>query len=187
MDKILSWKDLGSTITKMSGDPDNRCPSYNRVKQANSNNVIKNIIYWPKERKKTQLITNAQLITTSSSYYMEIQNIDMSISGLELLKGEETIISIRALQISAQYTTPVSLHYKIIINGQTIYDNTGHILDNNIIKCYEEGYDDNIVVSEIHQFKIISKAHFRSGSIEIWIDGQEKTKKMIELIDPYIE
>ena len=186
MDKILSWKDLGSTITKVSGDPDTRCPSYNRVTQANSNNVIKNIIYWPKERQKTQLITNAQLITTSS-YYMEIQNIDMSISGLELLKGEETIISIRALQLSAQQTTPISLHYKIIINGQTIYDNTGHILDNNIIKCYEEGYDDNIVASSTHQFKIISKAHFRSGSIEIWIDGQEKTKKMIELIDPYIE
>lgn len=29
MDKILSWKDLGSTITKVSGDPDTRCPSYN--------------------------------------------------------------------------------------------------------------------------------------------------------------
>lgn len=118
---------------------------------------------------------------------MKIQNIDMSISRLELLKGEETIISIRALQLSAQQITPVRLHYKIIINGQTIYDNTGHILDNNIIKCYEEGYDDNIVASSTHQFKIISKAHFRSGSIEIWIDGQEKTKKMIELIDPYIE
>ena len=186
MDKVLSWKDLGSTITKMPGDPDNRCPSYNRVKQANSNKVIKNIIYWPKGRQKTQLITNAQLITIFS-YYMKIQNIDMSISRLELLKGEETIISIRALQLSALQITPVSLHYKIIINGQTIYDNTGHILDNNIIKCYEEGYDDNIVASDIHQFKIISKAHFRSGSIEIWIDGQEKSKKMIELIDPYIE
>lgn len=52
MDKILSWKDLGSTITKMPGDPDNRCPSYNRVKQANSNKVIKNIIYWPKKDRK---------------------------------------------------------------------------------------------------------------------------------------
>lgn len=186
MDKILSWKDLGSTITKMSGDPDNRCPSYNRVKQANSNNAINKIIYWPKKRQKTQLITNAQLITIFS-YYMKIQNIDMSISKLELLKGEETIISIRALQLSALQITPVSLHYKIIINGQTIYDNAGHILDNNIIKCYEEGYDDNIVTPEIHQFKIISKAHFRSGSIEIWIYGQEKTKKMIELIDPYVE
>ena len=186
MDKILSWKDLGNTITKMPGDPDTRCPSYNRVKQANSNKVIKNIIYWPKGRQETQLITNAQLITIFS-YYMKIQNIDMSISRLELLKGEETIISIRALQLSAQWATSVSLHYKIIINDQTIYDNTGHILDNNIIKCYEEGYDDNIVAPEIHQFKIISKAHFRSGSIEIWIDGQEKTKKMIELIDPYIE
>lgn len=186
MDKILSWKNLGSTITKMSGDPDNRCPSYNRVKQANSNNAINKIIYWPKGRQETQLITNAQLITTSS-YYMEIQNIDMSSSGLELLKGKETIISIRALQLSALQITPVRLHYKIIINGQTIYDNTGHILDNNIIKCYEEGYDDNIVAPNIHQFKIISKAHFRSGSIEIWIDGQEKTKKMIKLIDPYIE
>lgn len=90
MDKVLSWKDLGSTITKMSGDPDTRCPSYNRVKQANSDKVIKNIIYWPKERKKTQLITNAQLITTSS-YYMEIQNIDMSISGLELLKEKKLL------------------------------------------------------------------------------------------------
>lgn len=47
MDKILSWKDLGSTITKMSGDPDNRCPSYNRVKQANSNNAINKIINYP--------------------------------------------------------------------------------------------------------------------------------------------
>ena len=186
MDKILSWKDLGSTITKVSGDPDTRCPSYNRVEQANSAKAIKNIIYWPKGRQKTQLITNAQLITTSS-YYMEIQNIDMSSSGLELLKGKETIISIRALQLSAQWATPVNLHYKIIINDQTIYDNAGYILDNNIIKCYEEGYDDNNVAPEIHQFKIISKAHFRSGSIEIWIDGQEKTKKMIELIDPYIE
>ena len=46
MDKVLSWKDLGSTITKMSGDPDTRCPSYNRVKQANSDKVIKNIIYF---------------------------------------------------------------------------------------------------------------------------------------------
>lgn len=118
---------------------------------------------------------------------MKIQNIDMSISRLELLKGKETTISIRALQFSALQATPVSLHYKIIINGQTIYDNTGYILDNNIIKCYEEGYDNNNVAPKIHQFKIISKAHFRSGSIEIWIDGQEKTKKMIELIDPYIE
>ena len=186
MDKILSWKDLGSTITKVSGDPDTRCPSYNRVKQANSDKAIKNVIYWPKGRQKTQLITNAQL-TTTSSYYMEIQNVDMSTYGLELLKGKETIISTRALQLSATQATSVNLHYKIIINEQTIYDNTGHILDNNIMKCYEEGYDNNTVAPEIHQFKIISKVHFKSGSIEIWIDRQEKTKKMIKLIDPYVE
>ena len=60
MDKILSWKDLGSTITKMSGDPDNRCPSYNRVKQANSNNAINKIIYWPK--KKIENIVNNKCI-----------------------------------------------------------------------------------------------------------------------------
>ena len=185
MDKILSWKDLGSTITKVSGDPDTRFPSYNRVKQANSDKAIKNVIYWPKGRQKTQLITNAQLATTSS-YYMEIQNVDMSTYGLELLKGKETIISTRALQLSATQATSVNLHYKIIINEQTIYDNTGHILDNNIMKCYEEGYN-NTVAPEIHQFKITSKVHFKSGSIEIWIDGQEKTKKMIKLIDPYVE
>lgn len=72
MDKVLSWKDIKNVLTKVSGDSDNRCPSYNRI------------------------------------------------------------------------------------------------------KCYEEGYDNNNVAPKIHQFKIISKAHFRSGSIEIWIDGQEK-------------
>ena len=43
MDKVLSWKDLGYTITKVPGDTDNRCPSYGRVKSVNSASTINNI------------------------------------------------------------------------------------------------------------------------------------------------
>mgnify|MGYP007115559905 FL=1 len=63
MDKVLSWKDLGNTITKVSGDTDNRCPSYGRVKSVNSSSAINKIIVWPSGRKDTQLILNSYFNT----------------------------------------------------------------------------------------------------------------------------
>ena len=95
MDKVLSWKDLGSTITKVSGDTDNRCPSYGRVKSVNSSSAINKIIVWPSGRKDTQLILNSYF-NTQDYWELKFKDFDESTEGYYVRINNEFSIEIKS-------------------------------------------------------------------------------------------
>lgn len=186
MDKVLSWKDLGHTITKVSGDTDNRCPSYGRVKQSNSTSAINNIIVWPSGREDTRLILNSQFNTQD---YWEINFKDIDESSIQLIKPNKEYSII--IQSSHHYadiiqTGITSLHYKITKGNTVLYDSTGELYEDNLIKCYEVGSDGGIVNSLYNEFKLTMKSRNTLFQLEVWVEGYEQSKKFINFsaIDP---
>lgn len=185
MDKVLSWKDLKNVLTKVSGDSDNRCPSYNRVKQTNSISIINNAIVWPSGRQGTQLILNSQFDPNSSDYWeLKFKNINES---------NIQIININtAYNIKIQATHYVddlgiqehaNLHYKITKNNTVIYNEIGNLYENNFIKCYEIGYDNTPFNEFYNEFILTIKSHFTEIQLEVWVEGHEETKKIIKIAD----
>ena len=184
MDKVLSWKDLGVTITKVPGDTDNRCPSYGRVKSVNSASAINNIIVWPSGRKDTQLILNSYF-KTQEYWELKFTNIDESVTGCIININEELSIEIE----SAHYkngigmTGPTNLHYRITEGNKVLYDDTGKLYNSSFMKCYEVGYDGGVAPAMYNEFRLTFKSHYKEIHLEVWVEGHEETKKMIRLVD----
>lgn len=187
MDKVLSWKDLGITITKVPGDTDNRCPSYGRVKSVNSANAINNIIVWPSGRKDTQLILNSYF-KTQEYWELKFTNIDESVTGCIININEELSIEIESTHYKngIGMTGPTNLHYKITKDNRILYDDTGKLYNSSFMKCYEVGYDGGVAPAMYNEFRLTIKSTYGEVSkeiyLEVWVEGHEETKKMIEIV-----
>lgn len=187
MDKVLSWKDLGVTITKVPGDTDNRCPSYGRVKSVNSASAINNIIVWPSGRKDTQLILSSYF-NTQGYWELKFKNINESVSGYIVNINKEFSIKIE----SSYYTNGVSmtsstnLHYRITKGNKVLYDDTGKLYNSSFMKCYEVGYDGSASPAMYNEFRLTIKSLNAETNIEIhlevWVEGYEETKKMVRIL-----
>lgn len=186
MDKVLSWKDLGITITKVPGDTDNRCPSYGRVKSVNSASAINNIIVWPSGRKDTQLILNSQF-NTQDYWELEFKDIDESIFGYYINKDKEFSIKITATHWKYGIGTisKTSLHYKITRGNTVLYNDTGKLYTSSFMKCYEVS-DEGSIRPDYNEFKLTIKSAYgeTNGEIhlEVWVEGHEETKKMVKIL-----
>ena len=186
MDKVLSWKDLGNTITKVPGDTDNRCPSYGRVKSVNSANAINNIIVWPTGRKDTQLILNSYF-NPQDYWELKFKNINESVVGYIININEEFSIEIEAIHYigNVGITGPANLHYKITKDNRILYDDTGKLYNSSFMKCYEVKYDESATSGLYNEFRLTFKSHYNEVHFEVWVEGHEETKKMIRLVDIY--
>lgn len=187
MDKVLSWKDLGFTITKVSGDTDNRCPSYGRVKSVNSASAINKIIVWPSRRKDTQLILNSYF-NTQDYWELKFKDINESIEGYLVYINNEFSIEIEAAHYIGNvgmigYT---NLHYRITEGNKVLYDNTGKLYNSSFIKCYEVEYDGGIASAGYNEFRLTIKSlHGETDGelhLEVWVEGNEETKKMVRIL-----
>lgn len=187
MDKVLSWKDLGVTITKVPGDTDNRCPSYGRVKSVNSASAINNIIVWPSGRKDTQLILNSYF-NTQDYWKLKFKNIDGSVSGYSINIYEELSIKIESThyQNGIGMIGPTNLHYRITEDNKVLYDGTGKLYNSSFMKCYEVGYDGGVAPAMYNEFRLTIKSlHGEVNGIihlEVWVEGHEETKKMVKIL-----
>ena len=187
MDKVLSWKDLGNTITKVSGDTDNRCPSYGRVKSVNSANAINNIIVWPSGRKDTQLILNSYF-NTQDYWKLKFKNIDGSVSGYIINIYEELSIEIESThyQNGISMIGPTNLHYRITEGNKVLYNDTGKLYNSSFMKCYEVGYDGGVAPAMYNEFRLTIKSlHGETDGVihlEVWVEGNEETKKMVKIL-----
>lgn len=186
MDKVLSWKDLGNTITKVPGDTDNRCPSYGRVKSVNSANAINNIIVWPTGRKDTQLILNSYF-NPQDYWELKFKDIDESVVGYIVNINEEFSIEIEATHYigNVGITGPANLHYKITKDNRILYDDTGKLYNSSFMKCYEVKYDGSATSGLYNEFRLTFKSYYNEVHFEVWVEGHEETKKMIRLVDIY--
>ena len=187
MDKVLSWKDLGVTITKVPGDTDNRCPSYGRVRSVNSANAINNIIVWPSGRKDTQLILNSYF-NPQDYWELKFKNIDESVAGYMTNINEEFSIEIEAIHYIGNVGKigRTNLHYKITEGNRILYDDTGKLYNSRFMKCYEQGGDSLGAATDHNTFNITFKSHYKEIiHLEVWVEGHEETKKMIRLVDMY--
>lgn len=185
MDKVLSWKDLGNTITKVPGDTDNRCPSYGRVKSVNSNSTINKIIVWPSGRKDTQLILNSYF-NPQDYWELKFKNIDESVVGYITNINEELSIEIEAIHYigNVGIIGRTNLHYKITEGNRILYDDTGKLYNSRFMKCYEQGGDSLGAATDHNTFNITFKSHYKETiHLEVWVEGHEETKKMIRLVD----
>ena len=187
MDKVLSWKDLGATITKVPGDTDNRCPSYGRVKSVNSASAINKIIVWPSGRKDTQLILNSYF-NTQDYWELKFNNIDESITGYIIRINEELSIEIQAIHYKYDIgiESRVNLHYRITEGNKVLYDDTGKLYNSSFMKCYEVGDDGGIAPAMYNEFRLTIKSlHGEVDGVihlEVWIEGHEETKKMVKIL-----
>lgn len=187
MDKVLSWKDLGVTITKVSGDTDNRCPSYGRVKSVNSASAINNIIVWPSGRKDTQLILNSYF-NTQEYWELKFKNIDESVSGYIININEELSIEIEPTyyKYGIGMPGPTNLHYRITEGNKVLYDDTGKLYNSSFMKCYEVGYDGSPAPDMYNDFRLTIKSlNVETGKeihLEVWVEGHEETKKMARIL-----
>lgn len=187
MDKVLSWKDLGNTITKVSGDTDNRCPSYGRVKSVNSANAINNIVVWPSGRKDTQLILNSYF-NPQDYWELKFKDIDESIKGYFVYINNEFSIEIESVHYvgNVGMTGPTNLHYRITEGNKVLYDDTGKLYNSSFIKCYEVGYDGSASPAMYNEFRLTIKSTHGGidGEIhlEVWVEGNEETKKMVKIL-----
>ena len=186
-DKVLRWKDLGNTITKVSGDTDNRCPSYGRVKSVNSANAINNIIVWPSGRKDTQLILNSY-VNTQDYWKLKFKNIDGSVSGYIINIYEELSIEIESThyQNGISMIGPTNLHYRITEGNKVLYNDTGKLYNSSFMKCYEVGYDGSVSPAMYNEFRLTFKSThgeaFEEFYLEVWVEGHEETKEMVKII-----
>ena len=179
MDKVLSWKDLGHTITKVSGDTDNRCPSYGRVKQSNSTSAINNIIVWPSGRDNTRLILNSQF-NTQDYWEINFKDIDeTSIQIIDINKEYSIIIEPTHHYNGLIIHDKAPLHYKITEGDTVLYNNNGILFDDPNIKCYEVDGGEDI----FNEFKLTMKSRFAQIQLEVWIEGYEQSKKFIIFAD----
>ena len=187
MDKVLSWKDLGVTITKVPGDTDNRCPSYGRVKSVNSASAINNIIVWPSGRKDTQLILNSYF-NPQDYWELKFKNIDESVYGYITTINEELSIEIEATHYigNVGIIGRTNLHYKITEGNRILYDDTGKLYNSSFMKCYEVGYDGGIAPAWYNEFRLTIKSlNVEIGKeihLEVWVEGYEETKKMVKIL-----
>ena len=186
MDKVLSWKDLGITITKVPGDTDNRCPSYGRVKSVNSASTINKIIVWPSGRKDTQLILNSYF-NTQEYWKLKFKNIDESVTGCIIDINQELSIDIESTYYKngIGMTSSTTLHYRITEDNRILYDDTGKLYNSSFMKCYEQGGDSLGTASDHNTFNLTFKSHYNEIHFEVWVEGHEETKKMIRLVDMY--
>ena len=184
MDKVLSWKDLGYTITKVPGDTDNRCPSYGRVKSVNSASTINNIIVWPTGRKDTQLILNSYF-NTQDYWELKFKNIDESVTGCIININEELSIEIESTYYKngIGMTSSTTLHYRITEGNKVLYNDTGKLYNSRFMKCYEVENDGSATSSLYNEFRLTFKSHYKEIHFEVWVEGHEETKKMIRLLD----
>lgn len=189
MDKVLSWKDLGNTITIVQGDTDNRCPSYGRVKSVNSASAINNIIVWPSGRKDTQLILNSYF-NTQDYWELKFNNIDESITGYIININEELSIEIEAThyKYGIGIISRTTLHYRITEGNKVLYDDTGKLYNSRFMKCYEVGDDGGIAPAGCNEFRLtIKSTHGETDGelhLEVWVEGHEETKKMVRIVYP---
>ena len=187
MDKVLSWKDLGVTITKVSGDTDNRCPSYGRVKSVNSASTINKIIVWPSGRKDTQLILNSYF-KTQEYWELKFTNIDESVTGYIININEELSIEIESTHYKngIGMTGPTNLHYRITEGNKVLYDDTGKLYNSSFMKCYEVGYDGSASPAMYNEFRLtIKSTHGETDGeihLEVWVEGHKKKKKMAKIL-----
>lgn len=187
MDKVLSWKDLGVTITKVSGDTDNRCPSYGRVKSVNSASAINNIIVWPSGRKDTQLILNSYF-NTQEYWELKFKNINESVSGYIININEEFSIKIESTYYTngIGMTSSTNLHYRITEGNKVLYDDTGKLYNSSFMKCYEVGYDGSASPTMYNEFRLTIKSpHGETAGelyLEVWVEGHEETKGMVKIL-----
>lgn len=187
MDKVLSWKDLGITITKVPGDTDNRCPSYGRVKSVNSASAINNIIVWPSRRKDTQLILNSYF-NTQDYWELKFKNINESISGYIININEELSIKIESTHYKngIGMTSSTTLHYRITEGNKVLYDDTGKLYNSSFMKCYEVGYDGSAAPAMYNEFRLTIKSLHGEVTgvihLEVWVEGNEETKKMVKIL-----
>lgn len=187
MDKVLSWKDLGITITKVPGDTDNRCPSYSRVKSVNSSSAINNIIVWPSGRKDTQLILNSYF-NTQDYWELKFKNIDESLAGYTININEELSIKIESTHYKdgIGMTSSTVLHYRITEGNKVLYDDTGELYTSSFMKCYEVGYDGSVSPAMYNDFRLTFKStHGETAEelyLEVWVEGHEETKEMVKII-----
>ena len=187
MDKVLSWKDLGITITKVSGDTDNRCPSYGRVKSVNSASAINKIIVWPSGRKDTQLILNSYF-NTQDYWELKFKNIDESVPGYIINMYEELSIEIESTHYvgNVGMTGPTNLHYRITEGNKVLYDDTGKLYNSRFMKCYEVGDDGGSATAGYNEFRLTIKSlHGEVNGVihlEVWVEGNEETKKMVKIL-----
>ena len=187
MDKVLSWKDLGVTITKVSGDTDNRCPSYSRVKSVNSASTINKIIVWPSRRKDTQLILNSYF-KPQEYWELKFTNIDESVTGCIININEELSIEIESTHYKngIGMTGPTNLHYRITEGNKVLYDDTGKLYNSSFMKCYEVGYDGGVAPAMYNEFRLTFKSiheeAFEEFYLEVWVEGHEETKEMVKII-----
>lgn len=192
MDKVLSWKDLGITITKVPGDTDNRCPSYGRVKSVNSANAINNIIVWPSGRKDTQLILNSYF-NPQDQWELKFKNINESVTGYIININEEFSIEIEATHYigNVGIIGRTNLHYRITEGNKVLYDDTGKLYNSRFMKCYEVRDDGSGATASYNEFRLTIKST-HGGTIgelhlEVWVEGHEETKKMVRIVQPYVE
>ena len=187
MDKVLSWKDLGVTITKVSGDTDNRCPSYDRVKSVNSASAINKIIVWPSGRKDTQLILNSYF-KPQDYWELKFKDIDESIKGYFVYINNEFSIEIKSTHYvgNVGMTGPTNLHYRITEGNKVLYDDTGKLYNSSFMKCYEVGYDGSVSPAMYNEFRLtIKSTHGETDGeihLEVWVEGHEETKKMAKIL-----
>ncbi len=187
MDKVLSWKDLGVTITKVSGDTDNRCPSYGRVKSVNSASAINDIIVWPFGRKDTQLILNSYF-NTQEYWELKFKNINESVSGYIININKEFSIKIESTYYTngVGATSSTNLHYRITEGNKVLYDDTGKLYNSSFMKCYEVGYDGSASPAMYNDFRLTIKSlNVETGKeihLEVWVEGYEETKKMVRIL-----
>ena len=187
MDKVLSWKDLGVTITKVSGDTDNRCPSYGRVKSVNSASAINDIIVWPFGRKDTQLILNSYF-NTQEYWELKFKNINESVSGYIININKEFSIKIESTYYTngVGTTSSTNLHYRITEGNKVLYDDTGKLYNSSFMKCYEVGYDGSASPAMYNDFRLTIKSlNVETGKeihLEVWVEGYEETKKMVRIL-----
>lgn len=186
MDKVLSWKDLGNTINPVSGDTDNRCPSYGRVKSVNSSSAINKIIVWPSGRKDTQLILNSYF-NTQEYWELKFKNINESVYGYIININEEFSIKIESIHYKngIGMTSSTTLHYRITEGNKVLYDDTGELYNSRFMKCYEVGYDGSVSHAMYNDFRLtIKSTHGEVGGelyLEVWVEGHEETKKIIRI------
>lgn len=187
MDKVLSWKDLGITITKVPGDTDNRCPSYGRVKSVNSASAINNIIVWPSGRKDTQLILNSYF-NTQEYWELKFKNINESVSGYIININEEFSIEIESTYYKngIGMTSSTTLHYRITEGNKVLYDDTGELYNSSFMKCYEVGYNGGSAPAMYNEFRLTIKSlnveTDKEIHLEVWAEGHEETKKMVRIL-----
>lgn len=187
MDKVLSWKDLGITITKVSGDTDNRCPSYGRVKSVNSASAINNIIVWPSGRKDTQLILNSYF-NTQDYWELKFKDFDESTEGYYVRINNEFSIEIEAVhhKYGIGMISRTTLHYRITEGNKVLYDDTGKLYNSSFMKCYEVGDDGGSATAMYNEFRLTIKSLHGEVMgelhLEVWVEGNEETKKMISIL-----